>query len=87
MENDIEQLKNTDDKGKPRKPPTMVRTSRVLLFLLGANLLVLFTPRIGVVNNFAFVNPVLSLLLLFAGIALCIYALSTMYYIADGPQK
>jgi sterol desaturase/sphingolipid hydroxylase (fatty acid hydroxylase superfamily) len=89
MANDLEQSKPKDnnEKNKSRKPPTLVRTSRMFLFLLGANLLLLFTPRIGMIHSFLYVDPMLSLLCLLVGIGICVYAFSTMYYSADEPQQ
>jgi len=61
--------------------------SRILLFLLGMNLAILFAPRIGIIHGVLNVNPLLSLFLTIGGIALLIWAFSTMYYIPGQEDK
>ncbi|MCS7013221.1 MAG: hypothetical protein RMI34_02105 [Chloroherpetonaceae bacterium] len=63
---------------KPRKDKkktySMVRFSRMFLFLFGASLIFLFLPRIGQIHLVYHVNPLLSFFLTIAGLVICIYA-------------
>ncbi|RFM24624.1 MAG: hypothetical protein D0433_04815 [Candidatus Thermochlorobacter aerophilum] len=68
---------NQDKKGARPVP----KFSRVLLFLLGMNLAILFAPRFGIIHDIVKVDTFLSLLLTIGGIALLVWAFSTMYYV------
>ncbi|MCS6988854.1 MAG: hypothetical protein NZM06_04985 [Chloroherpetonaceae bacterium] len=72
-----------DKKGAQPVP----KFSRVLLFLLGMNLAILFAPRFGILNDVIEINPALSFLLTVGGIALLIWAFSTMYYVPGQDDK
>lgn len=75
----------SDQDKKGAKP--VPKFSRVLLFLLGMNLAILFAPRVGILHDVADVNPTLSLLLTVGGIALLVWAFSTMYYVPGQDDK
>ncbi len=76
--------KDSQDKKGAQPVP---KFSRVLLFLLGMNLAILFTPRFGIIHDIVTVDTFLSLLLTVGGIALLIWAFSTMYYIPGQEDK
>ncbi len=76
----------SDNQNKKGAQP-VPKFSRVLLFLLGMNLAILFAPRIGIIHDVVSVNPFLSLLLTVGGIALLIWAFSTMYYVPGKEDK
>jgi hypothetical protein len=76
----------TDNQNKKGAQP-VPKFSRILLFLLGMNLAILFAPRIGIIHGVLSVNPLLSLFLTIGGIALLIWAFSTMYYIPGQEDK
>ncbi len=59
---------------KDKKTYSMVRFSRMFLFLFGASLVFLFLPRIGQIHLIYHVHPMLSFFLTVAGIVICLYA-------------
>jgi 4-amino-4-deoxy-L-arabinose transferase-like glycosyltransferase len=59
---------------KDKKTYSMVRFSRMFLFLFGASLVFLFLPRIGQIHLIYHVHPMLSFFLTIAGIVICLYA-------------
>ncbi len=76
----------SDNQNKKGAQP-VPKFSRVLLFLLGMNLAILFAPRIGIIHDILKVDSFLSLLLTVGGIALLIWAFSTMYYVPGQEDK
>ncbi|MGQ9805021.1 MAG: hypothetical protein ACUVRP_02965 [Chlorobiales bacterium] len=76
----------SDNQNKKGAQP-VPKFSRILLFLLGMNLAILFAPRIGIIHDVLNVNPLLSLFLTVGGIALLIWAFSTMYYVPGQEDK
>jgi hypothetical protein len=76
-------LDNQNNKGVKPVP----KFSRILLFLLGMNLAILFAPSIGIIHDVVKVDTFLSLLLTVGGIALLIWAFSTMYYVPGQEDK
>lgn len=76
----------SDNQNKKGAKP-VPKFSRVLLFLLGMNLAILFAPRIGIIHDILNVNPLLSFFLTVGGIALLIWAFSTMYYVPGQEDK
>ncbi len=77
---------SSDNQNKKGAQP-VPKFSRILLFLIGMNLAILFAPRIGIIHGVLNVNPLLSLVLTVSGIALLIWAFSTMYYVPGEENK
>lgn len=77
----------TSDNQNKKGVKPVPKFSRVLLFLLGMNLAILFAPRFGIIHGVLNVNPLLSLLLTVGGIALLVWAFSTMYYVPGQEDK
>ncbi|MDX2127856.1 MAG: hypothetical protein SFU91_02330 [Chloroherpetonaceae bacterium] len=72
---------------KSGKPEVSVRTSRMLAFLLGANLVILFIPRIGMIHDYFHVHPMLALLLSASGFGIMIWAFRTIYVTKQSSEK
>lgn len=71
----------------PKGVQPVPKLSRVLLFLLGMNLAIMFAPRIGLLHGIMEVNYLLSFFLTIGGVALLIWAFSTMYYVPGQENK
>jgi hypothetical protein len=49
---------NTEKSGAKRKPPVKVSIFHLLLVLVGANLLMLLTPNVGMLNSFLYIPDI-----------------------------
>ncbi|ANT65871.1 MULTISPECIES: hypothetical protein [Prosthecochloris] len=67
------------NKERANKPAVKVRFLNVLLILLGADLVILFTPQIGILNSAFFIGPGLGWSACIAGLGLLVYGFRGLY--------
>lgn len=67
------------NKQQANKPAVKVRFLNVLLILLGADLIVLFTPGVGILNSVFFIGQGLGWSAFIAGLGLLVYGFRGLY--------
>ncbi|NTW50952.1 MAG: hypothetical protein HGB19_14725 [Chlorobiales bacterium] len=70
---------------KPPKPRVNVRFTRVMLIIIGADLILLFAPGVGFLNAFYYIGDFISFGATLIGLAIIAYAFRTIYY-KEGEQ-
>ncbi|NTW49952.1 MAG: hypothetical protein HGB19_09535 [Chlorobiales bacterium] len=70
----------------PPKPRVNVRFSRVMLIIIGADLILMFAPVVGLLNTFLYIGEFVSFGATLVGLAIIIYAFQSIYY-KEGEKK
>ncbi len=72
--------KGSQKSNKNKKPQIHVRFTRVLLVISGFNLLILFTPGVGLLHSLYYIGSLYSFGALLLGLVLIIFGFKSMYY-------